>query len=268
MKLRYLAAIILLVSLLGSSCSSRKTTLAYFEDIITVPAGQLDSLSYLTRIAPDDELRISITSSDLGATANFNLPEVNLATRQLFGVSSVPRILSYMVNSQGDIEMPEIGLIHVSGMTVEELKNYLEERLRRWVADPLVTVDIVNFTVSVGGEVRQPKNITVNRGRYTILEALAEAGDLTEYGERSNIFVIRDRNGKREYAHLDLNNSEMLNSEYFYLEPNDYVYVAPNKVRQENSKYNQNNGFKLQIISTIVSAASVVASLVIALTVK
>ena len=123
-------------------------------------------------------------------------------------------------------------------------------------------------SVVVAGEVKQPQTIRVDRNRISILDALAAAGDLTEYGERSNVLVIREENGERKFAHLDLNSSEVLTSPYYYLQQNDYVYVAPNKVRQSNSKYNTNNSFKLQVTSTIVSAASVIASLVIALTVK
>ena len=91
---------------------------------------------------------------------------------------------------------------------------------------------------------------------------------MTPYGERSNVLLIREKDGKKEYVHLDMNSSEVLSSPYYYLEQNDYIYVEPNKVRQANSKYNQDNAFKLSVISTIVSASSVIASLVIALTVK
>lgn len=101
-----------------------------------------------------------------------------------------------------------------------------------------------------------------------MLDALADAGDLTEYGERSNVLLVREENGERKFVHLDLNSSDLLTSPYFYLKQNDYIYVEPNEVRQANSKYNQNNSFKLTVVSTIVSAASVIASLVIALTVK
>lgn len=102
----------------------------------------------------------------------------------------------------------------------------------------------------------------------SVLDALALAGDITEYGERSNVLVIREENGKRTYAHLNLNSAESLNSPYFYLKQNDYVYVTPNKIKQSNSQYNTNNSYKLSVISTIVSASSVVASLIIALVVK
>ena len=106
----------------------------------------------------------------------------------------------------------------------------------------------------------------MSRNRISLLDALAEAGDLTEYGDRTNVTVIREIDGQRKYAHLNLNSSEVLNSPYYYLQQNDYVYVAPNKIREGNSKYSTNNAYKLQVISTVVSACSVVASLVIALT--
>ncbi len=153
-------------------------------------------------------------------------------------------------------------------MTTEQLTDMLVQKISADVKDPVVTVRLANFTVVVAGEVKTPKTISVDRNRISVLDALAAAGDLTEYGERSNVLVIREEGGKRTYAHLDLNSSETLSSPYYYLKQNDYVYVAPNKVRQANSKYNQNNAFKLSVISTIVSASSVIASLVIALTVK
>lgn len=134
--------------------------------------------------------------------------------------------------------------------------------------DPQVYVQLVNFVVNVAGEVKNPGQIPVKRNRMTILDALSAAGDLTEYGERSNVLIIREENGERKFAHLDLNSSDLLTSPYYYLQQNDYIYVEPNKIREANSKYNQNNSYKLSLTSTIVSAASVIASLVIALTVK
>ena len=175
---------------------------------------------------------------------------------------------TYVVNSDGDIYFPVLGKIHVSGMTTEQLQAYLTERISHDVEDPVVNVRIANFEVVVGGEVKSPKKIRVNRNRYSVLDALGDAGDPTEYGERSNVLLVREENGRREYHRLNLNSSDILSSPYFYLQQNDYIYVEPNAVRQANSKYNQHNSFKLSVISTIVSASSVVASLVIALAVK
>ena len=123
----------------------------------------------------------------------------------------------------------------------------------------------MNFNVNVLGEVRNPGRINVETQRFSVLDALAKAGDLTEYGLRDGVIVIREENGQKTYHRLNLNDAAVLSSPYFYLQQNDVVYVEPNKIRRENSKYNQNNAFKLSVISTIVSACSVVVSLIIAL---
>ena len=176
--------------------------------------------------------------------------------------------MTYVVDTKGDIDFPILGKIHVAGLNCEQLRDLLTERISKDVKDPLVTVTLANFKVVVAGEVNKPGNIPVKGNRVTVLDALSAAGDLTPYGERSNVLVIREENGKRTFAHLDLNSSEVLTSPYYYLQQNDYVYVEPNKIRQANSKYNQDNASKLTVISTVVSACSVIASLVIALAIK
>lgn len=265
MKLKTLA-IIFATSLALASCSSSKTSLPYFNDILTVTEGTLPQADYLPEIQPDDELLITVSSANPGATALYNLPlSTNIPSTE-FNMSSPTRQLTYFVDSQGDITMPQLGRIHVAGMTTEQLQEELTKMISRDVRDPLVVVRLINFTVSVGGEVRNPATIRVSGNRMTVLEALAAAGDMTEYGQRSNVLVIREENGERKFAHLDLNSAESLASPYYYLQQNDYVYVAPNSIRQANSKYNTNNSFKLQVTSTIVSSVSVIASLIIALT--
>lgn len=251
-----------------SSCTSTKTVLPYFTDISTVKEGSFQTGEYSPEIKPDDELLITVSSLNPEATAIYNLPLSNPAKRTDMFKTGTPSQQTYMVNANGDINMPELGTVKVAGKTVEQLQEYLTAEISKDVEDPLVTVSLVNFHVVVGGEVKTPKSINVTRSRFSILDALAEAGDLTEYGERSNVLLVREENGERKFVHLDLNSSETLASPYFYLRQNDYIYVEPNKIRQANSKYNQNNSFKLSVISTIVSATSVIASLVIALTVK
>ena len=142
------------------------------------------------------------------------------------------------------------------------------KRISETVDDPIVRVQLVDFRVNVLGEVKKPGAVLVNKERYSILDALADANDLTEYGERSNVLLIREIDGKRIYQRLNLNSSDILTSPYFYLQQNDVVYVEPNEIRRENAKYNQNNAYKISVVSTIVSACSVIASLIIALTVK
>ncbi|MDE6301635.1 MAG: polysaccharide biosynthesis/export family protein [Muribaculaceae bacterium] len=261
-------AISSLLAVCLASCTSTKTALPYFTDISEVKTGVLEELDYNTVIAPDDELLITVLSSYPEATAAYNLPLSNPATRSDLMIATTPKQQTYVVNSEGDITMPVLGIIHVAGMTTEALQKELTTRIQADVKDAVVRVELVNFQIVVAGEVAKPSTIKVDRNRFSILDALSAAGDLTQYGERSNILLIRENEGKREYIHLDLNSSDILTSPYFYLKQNDYIYVEPNSIRQANSRYNQDNAFKLQVISTIVSASSVIASLVIALTVK
>ena len=267
MKIRYIGAILAILAIL-SSCSSSKTVLPYFTDIATVEEGSFTTGDYSPQIKPDDELFISVMSEVPEAAMAYNLPLVNPAMRDQITNTSTPRAQTYIVNNQGDITFPVLGKLHVAGLTCEQLQQMLTEKISEDVKDPLVTVTLVNFQVVVAGEVTKPGTVTVKGNRFSILDALGEAGDLTPYGERSNVLLIREENGERKFVHLDLNSSETLKSPYFYLQQNDYIYVEPNKVRQANSKYNQDNAYKLTVISTIVSAASVIASLVIALTIK
>lgn len=261
----YSISILLTFVLVG--CSTKHTVLPYFTDLKS-QEGIIETISYSPDIQPDDELMITVNSSVPEATAHYNLPLSNPAARAEIMVSSTPRQQTVIVNSKGDIELPVLGTVHAAGLSTEALQEKLTAMIRKDVTDAIVNVQLVNFTVVVGGEVTNPTKIKVTRNRFSILDALGEAGDLTPYGERSNVLVIREENGKRTYARLDLNSSEMLTSPYFYLKQNDYVYVEPNKVRQANSKYNQDNAFKLSVISTVVSATSVIASMIIALTVK
>lgn len=249
-----------------SSCSSSKTVLPYFTDIKDIPEGTLPLSDYMPTIQADDELYIAVSSESPQATAIYNLPFSNPAARDEITRTSSPRTQTYVVSSTGEIDFPVLGTLHVAGLTIEQLKNELYEKISRDVKNPMVIVRYVNFSVIVAGEVKTPQLLKVDRNRMSILDALAAAGDLTEYGDRSNVLIIREEDGIRKYAHLDLNSSDVLTSPYYYLQQNDYVYVAPNKIRQSNSKYNQNNAFKLSVVSTIVSGVSVIASLLIALT--
>ena len=267
MKLKTIIAALGL-TLLMASCNSSKNALPYFTDLKGQTSGQLPVMDYLPPIEPEDELLIMVTSPNPEATAVYNIPFSNPALRSTVVTPTTPRQQVYVLNSKGDINFPVLGEIHVAGKNVEQVAEDLTARIRRDVADANVSVILSNFTVNVAGEVAKPSKINVYSNRYTILDALAEAGDLTPYGERTNVLVIREENGERKFGRIDLTSSEALSSPYYYLRQNDYIYVEPNKVRQSNAAYDTNNAYKLQVTSTVVSAASVIASLIIALTVK
>ena len=266
MKSRLLIMMIAAATLL--SCTSTKdNTLAYFRDLAVAPNGTLPNPQgdYSIRIQPDDELVISITSAVPEATAAYNLPMDNPATRSYLRQTTQPRSQTYIVDDQGCIMLPVLGRMLVKGKTLGEISEDIKKLVEKDVHDPYVRVDIVNFSVDVMGEVRTPQRVYSGHQHFTVLDALAQCGDLTEFGKRDNVYVIRTEDGKRTYQRLDLNNSEIFSSPYFYLQQNDVIYVEPNQIRIDNSKYNQNNAFKLSVISTVVSTVSVIASLIIAL---
>lgn len=263
--------IIALVSILAlTGCkTATENNLSYFRNLGNNIDGVMpQGTGYEIKVAPEDELSIVVTSAVPEATAMYNLPQVNTAIRGDVSTQGSPRIQSYIVNKDGDIVMPVIGKLNVAGKTTREIEQMIVSRVSQAVKDPFVRVQLLGFYVNVMGEVKEPQRIHVAGERFTLLDALSAAGDLTEYGDRSNVLVVRDEDGKQAYHRFDLADSNIFSSPYFYLQQNDVVYVEPNQIRIDNSKYNQNNAFKLSVISTIVSAASVVASLVIALAVK
>lgn len=259
-----------LAAALMASCSSKRNALPYFQDIEAETFSvDVNSHAPQPKIEPTDELNISITSKQPSLSVIYNLPMSNPAISENGFISvSSPQQATYYVSAEGDIVMPILGKIHVAGMTTAQLEELLTKKLENEIEDPTVVVRIMNFTVNVAGEVLTPGKYHVNGERFSILDALSTAGDLTPYGDRTKIVLIREENGKRVAHELDLTSAELLSSPYFYLKQNDYVYVTPNKIREANSRYNQDNAFKLSVVSTIVSGVSVIASLVIALAIK
>lgn len=256
------------ICFIASSCRA-KHDLALFTDLTDSQSGQLPAINYANRIEPENELIITVNSESPEATADFNLPLVNPAVAGVADAVSSPKLATYTVDSKGCIDFPRLGRIKAAGLTTEELRDTLSQRISAYVKDPLINVSLTGYRVVVIGEVAKPQTITTRAQRFSILDALAECGDLTDYGRRDNIMVMRRAaDGNIAYAHLNLRKSDVTESPYFWLHNNDVVIVSPNDVKQDNSKYNQHNGYRLTVVSTVVSALSVVASLVIALTVK
>ena len=253
--------------LLLGSCSSKKKSLTYFEDL-QITSGSFPITNYAPIIQPDDELLITVTSTVPAATAAYNLLLTNPATNLDIGLTTSPQQPTYLVSQTGDITMPLIGKIHVAGLTTQQLTDKLTEIISKDVTDPIVFVRLRNFTVNVMGEVTIPGIKEISGERVSILDAIAAAGDLTPYGNRDDVLLIRETNGRREYHRLNLNSAELLGSPYFYLQQNDVIMVSPTKIREDNARYNQFSNYKLSVISTVVSACSIIASLIIALAVK
>lgn len=257
-----------LMALMLASCSTQKPVLTVFKDLQPNGAGEIQLEESNITIRPQDELMITVTSTVPSASAPYNLPLSNPAKQGELKMSHTPSQQTYVVNKDGDITFPVLGKIHVGGLTTMELTDELAQRIAKDVKDPVVRVELVNFGVNVLGEVRNPGRVEVQGERFSLLDALAAAGHLTEYGDRTNVLLIRENDGKAEYHYIDLTKSDVVSSPYYYLQQNDVVMVSPTPTRESNSRYDTNNSYRMQVVSTIVSAASVIASLVIALTIK
>lgn len=265
MKINQLSILALL--LLVTSCATNKAT--YFENLdVEQMSGQIDVGNYELRIAPDDMLSITVSSVVPDAAAPYNLPAVSYSEPGKQELTIVPNLQVYTVSREGDIYFPTIGRIHAAGLTRNELAKYIEDKIRPELKDPFVLVQFMNFKVVVLGEVKYPGQIPVQTERLSILDAIGAAGDLTIYGERTNVLLIREENGKRIYHRYDLTDKTLFESPYFYLQQNDVVYVMPNKAQRNNSNYNQLASYRISVAGTIVSAISVLASLAIALFIK
>lgn len=280
MKTKHLLTTSLLAIAALTSCSSGKTVMPYFTDLPNAE-GEMPIGDFTVKIMPDDELLVNISADDPQAVDLFTLPYQHPRTRDVNTPNNTLRESSiltarkasltlqpYMVNKEGFINFPQLGKIHVEGMTLEALAAYLTEKISETVVNPIVTVELINFHVNVMGEVSRPGTQLVNRERYSILDAIATAGDLTAYGERDNVLLIREEDGKRTYHRLNLNKAETLESPYFFLKQNDVVYVEPNSVKQANARVDNARQYRLSMTSVIVSAASVIASLAISLFIK
>ena len=265
MKINVLSAIVLL--LVVSSCSTSKT--AYFENLdIEEMSGKMDVGNYELRIAPDDMLSITVSSVVPDAAAPYNLPAVSYSEPGKQELTIVPNLQVYTVDKNGYIYFPIVGRIRAEGMTRNELSKFIEDKIRPELKDPFVLVQFMNFKVVVLGEVKTQGQISVQTERMSIHDAIGAAGDLTIYGERKNVLLMREENGKRIFHRFDLTDQSLFESPYFYLRQNDVVYVMPNKAQRNNSNYNQLAQYRISVVSTVVSAISVLASLAIALFIK
>lgn len=216
---------------------------------------------YELKIRPDDVLSVVVNSRDAELVQMFNMPIVRYDfAGPGTGGGGAGTILGYTVDKSGNIDFPQLGSIAVKGKTRAELASYIKEQLisNGYVKDPVVTVQFLNFRISVLGEVNRPGSISFKNDRITVLDAISEAGDLTIYGKRDNVRVIREENGQRTMATLDLRSADIFQSPYFYLQQNDVVYVEPNKVKAGQSEINQNRS-----IGTIASIVSVLISLAV-----
>ncbi len=261
-----LLSILFAVLLLGSGCSTPKNV-AYLQDL-----GDRNVMTLRTngdiKILPEDKISIVIHSREPVLSEIFNLPIVshrlgnNMKGNSL---SSNSYVSYYTVDKAGDIDFPQVGEIHVAGMTRSELAGYIKHELisKELIKDPVVIVEFINTGITIAGEVANPGRYEINLDRLTLLEALGMAGDLTIHGQRDNVLVVREVNGKPTSYRVNLTNaSELMASPVYYLQQNDYIYVEPNNMKKRSATVNGNNVLSASFWVSVASLLTSVAVLI------
>ncbi|MGL5682622.1 MAG: polysaccharide biosynthesis/export family protein [Marinifilaceae bacterium] len=243
------------MSLFMSSCVTSKKVI-YLQDVAAAEQSSL-SEAYQPRIINNDKLSIVVSSMNQEAALPFNTPMLGLSQPGISSTNSADVKNGYIVESDGCINFPVLGRVKAAGLTREELAAQLEKQLEPYLKDRIVNVQFLNFKVTVLGEVRRPGSFTVPTDRITLLEALGMAGDLDILAKRQNVLIIRETNGRREFERLDLRSKKLFESEYFYLQQNDVVYVEPGKSRIFSGAVSPVLPYVLSIISTILTVIAV-----------
>lgn len=251
------AYILLLSIILFSGCAT-KDQIVYFNDAHNLN-GMEKLLEYEVKIQVNDVLSINVSSSSINEeiVAPF---QMKIQNQQSSGGQN-QRMSGYIVNSKGEIKFPVLGLIKVEGLTRSQIEKRLEEQIEVYVNDPIVTVRIMNFSVTVLGEVGGPKRVQVTDGRITMPELLAEVGDISYNGKRENILIIREENGVKSVGTIDMTETDLFNSPYFYLRQNDIVYVEPSYRAVKSAGFFTSYQGIISIGTTIISLYLLINSL-------
>ncbi len=256
-----LASSVLLLSVILwlSSCSTPKNV-AYIKNSDSVDFSKSEFL-YDARIMPKDVLTITVNTVNPEASEPFNLIVRNTLSRTSGTIgTSGGSLQTYLVSNDGTIEFPVLGTITVGGLTKQECEKMIHDKIQPFLnakENPVVTVRMSNYKISVLGEVSRPGMFTVGNEKINIFEALAQAGDLTIYGVRENVKLIREsQNGRKEIHLINLNDANLINSPYYYLQQNDILYVEPNSVKAKNSTVGQTTTLWFSGTSILISLVS------------
>lgn len=249
---------VVLFSLLVAFSSCDKWLIPH-EDYVTFQKIKSDSVENVLNkteifIQPEDQLNISVATPDPEAMKIFNSGGGDANPYILQNPQNIENFVGYIVDADGNIDFPIVGRIKISGLTITTAKNLLNDKLQVYLKQAVINMRFLNLRVTVMGEVKKPGTIKFTAKRLTILEAIGEAGDLTEYANRTNVLVIREKDGKRSTQRLNLQNSNLLSSPYYYLEQHDVVYIEPTVHKEYALKDKVDR--RTPIIAAIISAVS------------
>ncbi|QYJ67312.1 polysaccharide biosynthesis/export family protein [Flavobacterium litorale] len=247
------AIVFLTILLTLNSCVSNKKII-YFNDTSNTENNKEGGiLEYQNVLRPDDKLIITVTADEPSLAAPFNLVYLTLQSNQMTNINNNDALISYLVDQNGYIDLAGIGKVKLAGLTRIEAEAKIKKLLEKQLTNPVVNLRVINFKVSVMGEVSRPGPVEVTGDRITILEALSSAGDMTIYGKRKDIIVIREDEGVTSINTVDITDANIVNSPFYYLNHNDVVYVKPNKTRVNSSVIGPNLTVAISALSLIVT---------------
>jgi polysaccharide export outer membrane protein len=251
--------ILFLSIVLFFSCASRNDVI-YYQNIDGLKQNENVS-SYEIKLQPDDLLTIIVSAEDAEIAAPFNLKSVSVQNPgKLDAASGQQTMQLYLVNAEGYIEFPVLGKLKVGGLSRSEVIKMLQDKISVYIKNPMINFRIMNFKVSVQGEVTAPGTYTVDSERITLIEALSKAKDLTIYGKRNNILIIREINGVKSYNRIDITKADFIDSPFYYLAQNDVVYVEPNKNKINGAAIGPNTGVIISISSLLITLITLIIS--------
>jgi polysaccharide export outer membrane protein len=245
--------LILVCQLFGSCASSEK--FALLQNASTT--NETKTADFQAILQPDDLLSIIISTENPLISQPYNLATINVSSiSSEIGVMQ-QRQLNYQIDQEGDIQLPNLGTVRAAGKTRNKLVDEIKSLLEGKITNPVVTIRILNYKISVQGEVNRPGTFPINSERVTLLEALSMSGDLTIYGKRDNILVIREENGVKSFQKVDITKGDFVNSPYYYLSQNDVIYVEPNKTRVNSSVIGPNITVGLTALSLLITIIAI-----------
>lgn len=244
----------LLIIILLSSCGLRKN-IVYFQ------TDELDTSSYAIsdfsiKLQVDDIVTVMVSSDDIESAKPFNFPVREIGIQPMMNgyLDGMTMLMGYLIDENGNINLPGLGEVHVLGLTRVELSRKLKSLYEEYLRNPVVNVSIVNFRVSILGDVKKPGTFNIPNEKFTILQAIALAGDLMITAKRKNIVVLRQENGKTKEYRVDLTRKDIINSPVFYLKQNDVIYVEPNiTARTQAALWRTTGGLVLSVASFAIT---------------
>ena len=240
-----------------SGCIAHESLVSYGE----IDSLQLDELMPIVNprnivIQSNDVLEIKVHSQDVQTAVPFNL--IPAGGGGIMNNPDLYQLNGYLVDEDGYINFPVLGKLSLKGMTIKEAKAYFLGKLDEYLVAPVINIRYLNFKVTVSGEINRPGSFTVYNERITLPEVVTMAGDLTPYADREQILIVREENGKRVFANIDMSSSDFFVSDYYFLQQNDFIYIRPIEAKRGAVRDNSNK--VLPFVSAIVSIAALLIS--------